>query len=106
MDTSTLYPCNSYVIKAETSLIQYEYNITNNALTGGIVKIRVLGDVSGDGVTDGMDIAIVAKAFGSYPGHSRWNPNADITGKNYLVPDGFVDAKDLAFICKNFGRHC
>jgi hypothetical protein len=105
-NTSGLTPCNSFVIKAETSLIQYEYNITNNMLIDGTVKIRVLGDVNGDGKTEAKDIALVAKAFGSYPGHPRWNPDADVTSVKYLVPDGYVDVRDLALICKNFGRKC
>jgi len=105
-NTTGLMPCNSFVIKAETSLIQYEYNITNNMLIDGTVKIRVLGDVNGDGKTEAKDIALVAKAFGSYPGHPRWNPDADVTSVKYLVPDGYVDVRDLALICKNFGHKC
>ena len=105
-NTSALHPCDSYIVRAEASYIQYEYNLTNNILTDGTVKIRVLGDMDGDGVVDGKDITIISRAFGSYPGHPRWNPDADITGFEYLVPDGYVDAKDLALVSKNFGRTC
>jgi hypothetical protein len=105
-NTSALHPCDSYIVRAEASYIQYEYNLTNNILTDGTVKIRVLGDMDGDGVVDGKDITMISRAFGSYPGHPRWNPDADITGSEYLVPDGYVDAKDLALVSKNFGRTC
>lgn len=105
-NTSSLHPCNSYIIKAEASYIQYEYNVTNNVQIDGIVEIRVLGDLDGDGLVDGKDISIISRAYGSYPGHPRWNPDADITGSQYLVPDEFVDAKDLALVCRNFGRTC
>ncbi|MEM3875062.1 MAG: PKD domain-containing protein [Candidatus Bathyarchaeia archaeon] len=105
-DTSGLRSCNSYIIKAEASYIQYEYNVTNNVLIDGTVKIRILGDLDGDGVVDGRDISIVSKAFGGYPGHPRWNPDADITGSQYLIPDGLVDAKDLALVCRNYGKTC
>ncbi|MEM3566346.1 MAG: PKD domain-containing protein [Candidatus Bathyarchaeia archaeon] len=105
-NTSGLHSCNNYVIKAEVPYVQYEYNLTNNFLVDGIVKIRVLGDLDGDGVVDGKDISIISRAFGSYPGHPRWNPDADITGSQYLVPDEFVDAKDLALVCRNYGRTC
>jgi len=105
-DTSSLNPCSSYTIKAEASYIQYEYNLSNNVLVGGSVKINILGDINGDGQTDGEDIAIIARAFGSYPGHYRWDPDLDITGNEYLVPDGQVDGIDLLLVCKNFGNKC
>jgi hypothetical protein len=105
-NTLNLQPCNHYIVKAEASYIEYEYNVTNNVFTDGVVKIRVLGDLDGDGTVDGKDVSIVSRAFGSYPGHPRWNPDADITGSQYLVPDEFVDAKDLALVCRNFGKTC
>jgi hypothetical protein len=46
---------------------------------------------------DGSDLIIAAMAFGSFPGQSRWNPNADITG------DFSVDGSDLIQIARNFG---
>lgn len=59
---------------------------------------QTLGDVNDDGKVDGFDIAVVAKAFGSYPGHPRWNPDADLSG------DGMIDGKDITFVAKNFGK--
>ena len=55
-------------------------------------------DVNGDGVVDMRDIGIAAAAFGSYPGHPRWNPDADIN------QDNVVDMRDLATIARNFGK--
>jgi parallel beta-helix repeat protein len=55
-------------------------------------------DVDKNTRVDIRDIAIAAKAFGSYPSHPRWKPNADING------DYKVDIKDVALIAKNFGR--
>jgi hypothetical protein len=48
-------------------------------------------------VVDGTDLSIAARAFGSYPGHSRWSTVADISG------DYVVDGGDLALIAKRFG---
>lgn len=62
------------------------------------VLTTMLGDLNGDRKTDMRDLAIVAKAFGSRPGSSRWNPIADTNG------DGIVDMKDVSFVAKNFGR--
>jgi len=46
---------------------------------------------------DGKDIAKAASAFGTWPGHPRWSPIADITG------DYKDDGKDIAKIAKKFG---
>ncbi len=57
-----------------------------------------LGDLNGDGKVDIRDIAIAVLAFGSYPGHPRWNPVADVN------KDDKVDTRDIALIVNNFGR--
>jgi hypothetical protein len=59
----------------------------------------VIGDVNKDGVVDVIDVAMVARAFGSYPGHPRWNPAYDIN------VDGRVDVTDLAMVEAYFGQH-
>jgi PKD repeat protein len=105
-NTTGLPLCTNYTISAEATEIPFEYNITNNILVDGIVEIRLLGDLTGDGIVDMRDVAIAAKAFGSYPGHPRWNPEADITGTEYLVPDNRVDMRDVALITSNFGNTC
>lgn len=105
-NTSNLTPCNNYTITGEATTIPFEYNTANNVLVDGTVEIRLLGDINGDGKVDMRDVAIAAAAFGSYPGHPRWNPDADITGPLYLVPDGKVDTRDVAVITRNFGKTC
>lgn len=55
-------------------------------------------DLNSDGIVDILDVAIVAKAYGSYPGHLRWNPIADL---NY---DGVIDIVDVGRVCKKFGK--
>lgn len=54
------------------------------------------GDLNGDGKINIQDVTIWGLAFGSVPGHSRWNPNADIDG------NGKVDIVDGILICKTF----
>jgi hypothetical protein len=46
---------------------------------------------------DGADLFLATRAWGSYPGQSRWNPAADING------DNVVDGSDLIQIARNFG---
>jgi len=56
------------------------------------------GDINRDGKVDIEDVAIAAKAFGSHPGHPRWNPVADQN------EDGKIDIRDIALVAKNFGK--
>lgn len=57
-------------------------------------------DVNDDGVIDMRDVGIVGKAFGSYPGHSRWNPLADIDNSTR------VDMVDVGIVARHFGETC
>lgn len=56
------------------------------------------GDINRDGKVDIRDIALAATAYGSYPGHPKWNPIADENGDNK------IDLRDLVLIAKNFGK--
>lgn len=62
------------------------------------VQAKIPEDLNQDGKVDIEDIAIAAQAFGSYPGHLRWNPEADLDG------DGKVSIIDIAIIAKAFGK--
>ena len=57
-----------------------------------------LGDLNMDGNVDIFDLGIFAKAYGSYPGHIRWNPLADV------VRDKVINILDVVTIAKNFGK--
>jgi hypothetical protein len=48
---------------------------------------------------DGRDITIAAKAFGTVPGDSRWNPVCDVNH------DYKIDGRDITIIAKQFGWH-
>jgi len=99
-NTSLVAPCHHYLIKACATLLQYEYDESNNVFIDGIVKIRLLGDVDDDGDVDGADLYYVAKAFGAFEGTPGWNPYADVDGNKR------IDARDLWIVAKNFGRYC
>ncbi len=99
--------CHNYTITA-CARIEFDSNTTNNVKEGTTrIKVRIMGDINGDGTADGLDLIIIARAFGSYgtgylyPGssmHPRWNPDADING------DGVTDGLDLIVAARNFGR--
>jgi hypothetical protein len=47
---------------------------------------------------DILDIGIFGKAYGSYPGHPRWNSLADV------VRDKVINILDVVTIARNFGK--
>lgn len=59
--------------------------------------ISLFGDLNFDGRVDIGDIARVEAAFGSFPGHPRWDVFADVS------KDGRVDILDLALVSSCFG---
>jgi hypothetical protein len=87
---------------ADTTLGDPEGVAIIHTAVGGSVETWPRGhlstDIDGDGVVDILDIAIVAKAYGSYPGHPRWNPAADLDGS------GTVDILDVAKVAKDYGK--
>ncbi len=97
-DTTGVKPCNNYNITAKADILLGETNTTNNNLTDGKVKIKMIGDVDGNGKVDIRDIAMAARAFGSYPGHPRWDPDLDFNN------DGKINIRDLVLVARNFGK--
>jgi uncharacterized protein YfaS (alpha-2-macroglobulin family) len=45
---------------------------------------QVSADLNGDGKVNIVDLTLVAKAWGSHPGDSRWNPQCDLNGDNLI----------------------
>jgi hypothetical protein len=99
-NTKNVPPCHNYTISAQAQILPYEKNTADNTYVDGKVKIRFQGDINGDGTVDGSDMVIVARAFGSYPGHPRWDPLADLNG------DKVVDGLDMLIVARNYGNGC
>lgn len=70
----------------------------NNQDLYPLMKPYVPIDLNGDGKIDVKDILIASKAYGSFPGHPRWNPTADIND------DRKIDLRDLYLVSSNFGK--
>ena len=99
-NTEGVPACHTYTIRAEAASVPYEIDLTNNFFTDGSVRIRILGDLNGDGIVDMFDTLQSSNAFGSYLGHPRWDPWADLNG------DDEVDIYDEILLAANFGRTC
>jgi hypothetical protein len=94
----------NYIMSRNITLGSVELTLTGTLLDGtpfmesDVVIVRMPGDVNMDGKVDTKDISILCKAFGSYPGHPRWNSAADEN------EDGIIDIFDIALTCRNFGK--
>jgi len=64
---------------------------------GGFVEVT-LPDLNNDRKVDVSDLAIIAKAFGSYPNHKRWNPICDVNR------DSEINIIDMVVTAKSFGK--
>lgn len=63
------------------------------------VTLKILpsrADLNEDGKVDVYDLYLLCRAYGSYPGHERWNAAADMND------DGKVNIMDAALIAKAF----
>jgi len=88
----------NYTISAYAWPVSGEMDTTDNTFVDGTVYVSIVGDVNGDDKVDMIDIGICCLAYGSYPGHSKWNPNADIND------DDKVDMKDIGIACLHYGE--
>lgn len=100
-NTTGLEPCSNFAMSAEASPVPYELNLTNNIMINGFVKIKIVGDVNGDGAVDIFDLVLAADAYGSVIGDPDYNPEADV------APNcGIVDIFDIVTITSRYGQSC
>jgi len=96
-NTST-FSTGIYIIKAEASIVPGETDTADNIYIDGTVKIKIIGDVNGDGTVDIYDALLIREAFGSTPGDPNWIPEAD------LNQDGIINIFDALIIRSCFGE--
>jgi len=99
-NSTGLIPCHSYVVKCEADIVPGETNVEDNTYVAGIVKIKMVGDVNGDGKINIIDIAIIALGFGSNLGDSRYSLICD------LNRDDTINILDLGWAAVRFGESC
>lgn len=88
----------NYTLRFAADTVPGQEGIADNTLSA-TVTVTMPGDVDGNCKVDIGDIVIALNAFGSTPGHPRWNANADIDGNSK------VDIGDLIISLDNFGQH-
>ncbi len=88
-----------YTIKAEASILPYETNTTDNTLIDGTIKLKIVGDVNGDGTVDINDLIAWDQAYGTHAGEPNWNEQADIN------VDNIVDEADASLILEHYREH-
>lgn len=99
-NTTGVRPCVvvPYTIWAVAAGVPEEITLDNNLCIGGKVKIKMLGDITSDGIVDIFDLVTAAGAYGSVPGNPNWKWQAD------LNRDGIVDIFDIVIVALNYGR--
>jgi hypothetical protein len=97
-NATDLTPGDNFIVWAEASFVPNEVNTQNNVFTDGQVKIKMLGDINGDGKIDILDLAIAAGAYGTRPGDPEWNPEADLA-----EPSGYINICDIVTIASRYG---
>ncbi len=88
----------NYTIWAYAWPAQDETDTADNNFTNSVIYVGLVGDVNADEKVDMKDVGICSMAYGTTPGHPKWNPNADIND------DHKVEMKDVGIACKNYGK--
>jgi hypothetical protein len=100
-DTTGLAPCHWHFFTANVSAVPYEINLSNNILIGSIqVKIKMYGDINGDGKVDLTDLVQFAQSYYRRIGDPLYNPDADLDG------NGFINLIDLVTLAINYNKTC
>ena len=88
----------NYTIRAVADTVPGETETEDNTLVDGMIYVGIPGDLNADAKVNILDAIILAGAFGSFPGHPSWKPNADING------DGRVNILDAILLSGHYGE--
>jgi hypothetical protein len=99
-DTTGVEWCHNYTITATAGPVPFEFNLGDNTFEDGKVKVRIPGDVNGDGVVDMRDIGELTNAYGATPDRPNWIFYGDMNR------DRRIDLRDIGIACTFFAQHC
>jgi hypothetical protein len=100
-NTTNVPPCHNYTVWAEAEPIPGEGNFDNNVLVYGLVKVKMLGDVNGDGKINIYDVVMVAAIYGAKKGDPNWNPDCDL-----VPPWDLINIYDVVAVASRYGQTC
>jgi hypothetical protein len=95
---TTGVPFGNYTMTAVASIDFPENDPSDNTVTEGKMKVRILGDIDGNDLVDLVDLWSVARSFGFNEKDLGWNADADMN------LDGTVNMVDLYLTTSHFGE--
>jgi len=95
---TTGFDKGNYTIWSYAWPILGEIDTADNTKTDGWVIIAIVGDINADGIVDIEDLYLIALAYGTTPGHPRYNPNLDVNC------DGIIDIEDIYVAALHYGE--
>lgn len=96
---TTGVPCPQNYTMTANATILVDNNPGDNTLSGGIVEVRIPGDINGDGSVDVLDAIQFGNYFGLQQEDMGWNAGADMN------LDGKVSILDFIILAHYFGRN-
>jgi len=92
--------CDLVLDKEFVKLLDVDGNVIpyHHLVNGRYIIPMKIGDLNFDDKVDILDLAEAGKAYGSYPGHRRWNSLADV------VRDEVINILDIVTVARNFGK--
>jgi PKD repeat protein len=99
-NTKDVAYCHNYTIKASASIVPRESNTNNNSYINGHVKVRIIGDVDGNGAVNVLDLIKASLVFDKTPSDPEWNKFCDINQDNQ------VNVLDFILIAVHLGESC
>jgi parallel beta-helix repeat protein len=95
---TTSCPLGNYATTVCVGPVPNETYTTDNNMTV-LVIVTIPGDLNGNYKVSLQDLVILANAYNSKPGDSKWNPNADIEGNR------IVDQSDVSILSQHYGQY-
>jgi hypothetical protein len=89
----------NYTLLATIGPVQDENNLADNEFIDSGLVVTGMGDINGDRKCELKDIYAVAKAYNSYPGQPKYDPNCDINC------DYKIELKDYYTVSKAYGKN-
>ena len=100
-NTTNVQYCNK-TIKAEAEAVPDELDTSNNFyVIENAVKVKIPGDVNGDGRVDIYDIILIASIYACKEDDPCWNPQADLA-----EPYGIINIYDVITAASHYGEKC